>query len=130
MLYYFLIILIHTHYPKNENQKKIDVNINQNFDHWKCDFMLLLIEYYKKYITTHELATTNNILKWTEKYKEETDIYLNFLNECTEHSQTHIKTIDLYECFKSWFKVNKPNTKIPNNREFISNVKNDFSGTG
>jgi hypothetical protein len=34
--------------PKKENQKII--NINQNFDYWKFDFMLLLIEHYKKYI--------------------------------------------------------------------------------
>jgi phage/plasmid-associated DNA primase len=33
--------------PKKDNQKKIDVKINQNFDYWCLDFMLLLIEYYK-----------------------------------------------------------------------------------
>jgi P4 family phage/plasmid primase-like protien len=109
--------------PKNSNHKKIDVNINQNFNYWKLDFMLLLIEYYKKYIKDSKLMPTANILLWTNQYKEDTDMYLQFLNECTDKSDIHIKTFDIYECFKSWFKINNPNTKIPSNREFISNVK-------
>ena len=109
--------------PTKENQKKIDTNINENFDHWKMDFMLLLIEFYKKYIKTKELKPTENILKWTDQYKEDTDMYLQFLNECTEESTSHIKNTELYDHFKIWFKQNNPNTKIPSNREFISNIK-------
>jgi P4 family phage/plasmid primase-like protien len=109
--------------PTKENQKKIDVNINENFKYWKMDFMLLLIEYYKNYSQTKELKPTENILKWTAQYKEDTDIYLNFLNENTEVSEIHIKTTELYENFKGWFKINNPNTKIPSNREFISSIK-------
>ena len=105
--------------PKNDNQKKIDVNINKNFEFWKLDFMLLLIEYYKKYTETHELKPTNEILKWTNQYKENTDLYLQFLNECTEFSEIHIKTCDMYESFKFWFKTNNPNTKIPNNASIL-----------
>ncbi len=110
--------------PKKENQKKLDVNINKNFDYWKLDFMLLLIEYYTKYIETHELKPTENILKWTNQYKENTDIYLQFLNECTEESEENdMLTIDIYDSFKDWFKNNNPNTKIPSNKEFLNNVK-------
>ena len=61
--------------PTKENQKKIDVNINKNFDYWKFDFMLLLIEYYKKYKETKELKATPNILKWTHQYQEDGGIY-------------------------------------------------------
>jgi len=110
--------------PKKDNQKKIDVNINKNFEYWRLDFMLLLIEYYKIYIKTHELKTTNNILKWTNKYQENTDLYLQFLNECTEENKDgHIHCSSLYEAFKFWFKNNNPNTKIPSNKEFINNIK-------
>jgi len=35
--------------PTNENQKKINVNINKNFSNWRQDFMLLLLEEYKMY---------------------------------------------------------------------------------
>jgi phage/plasmid-associated DNA primase len=109
--------------PKKENQKKIDVNVNKKFNFWKLDLMLLLIEYYKKYTKNHELKTTTNIMKWTDQYKENTDFYLQFLNECTEESPAHIKTAEIYEHFKFWFKNNNPNTKIPSSREFILNIK-------
>jgi P4 family phage/plasmid primase-like protien len=110
--------------PTKDNQKKIDVNINKNFDYWKYDFILLLIEYYKKYTKTHELKPTNNISRWTNQYKEDTDMYLQFLNECTEENKDgHIHCSTLYERFKEWFKTNNPHTKIPSNREFISSIK-------
>lgn len=112
--------------PIKENQKKINVNINKNFDSWKLDFMLLLIEYYKKYQETHELKPTNNILKWTNQYQEETDIYLQFLNEKTEETQNEndkIHCSDLYSIFKDWFKFNNPNSKTPSNKEFVNNLR-------
>jgi P4 family phage/plasmid primase-like protien len=73
--------------PKKENQKKINVNINENFDYWKLDFMLLLIDYYKKYKKLHELKPTPDIMKWTDQYKSDTDMYVQFLNECTEETK-------------------------------------------
>jgi phage/plasmid-associated DNA primase len=109
--------------PVNANQKKINENINLNFHHWKLDFMLLLIEYYKKYTMTRELKLTDNILKWTNQYKEDTDMYLQYLNECTVVSDTHITTKDLYEYFKFWFRKNNPNTNIPSNKIFVANIK-------
>jgi P4 family phage/plasmid primase-like protien len=110
--------------PKKQNQKKINVNINENFDHWKLDFILLLIEYYKKYKETNELKTTKNILKWTDQYKEDTNLYLQFLNENTEENKDgHIHCSILYATFKEWFRTNNPNTKIPSNKEFVNNIR-------
>jgi P4 family phage/plasmid primase-like protien len=110
--------------PKKDNQKKINVNINKNFDYWKLDFMLLLIKYYKNYTITHELKPTNNIFKWTNQYQENTDLYLQFLNECTEEKQNiHIHCSTLYDSFKFWFKNNNPNSKTPSNKEFVNNLK-------
>jgi phage/plasmid-associated DNA primase len=85
--------------------------------------MLLLIEYYKKYTNSKELKPTKEILTWTNQYKENTDIYLQFLNECTEESETHIHTAILYESFKEWFKINNPGTKLPSNKNFTTNLK-------
>jgi phage/plasmid-associated DNA primase len=110
--------------PLKDNQKKIDVNMNKNFEYWKIDFILLLIEYYKKYTESQELKATKEILKWTNQYKEDTDDYLQFLNECTEENKDgHIHCSTLYEAFKVWFKINNPNTKIPSNKEFVNNLK-------
>ncbi|ATZ80785.1 D5 family helicase-primase [Bodo saltans virus] len=109
--------------PTNENQKKINVNINKNFVYWKKDFMLLLIAHYKKYVTVNKLNPTKNILKWTNQYKEDTDMYLQFLNSCTEPCDTHIHCSELYEVFKTWFKNNNPQSKIPSNKEFVANLR-------
>jgi len=111
------------HDPVKENQKKIDTSINENFDFWKFDFMLLLIDYYKRYVESRELKPTDNILKWTNQYKEDTDIYLQFINEYIEESTTHVHCTILYDAFKGWFKNNNPNTKTPSNREFVNNLK-------
>src|SRR5271170_6043970 len=59
--------------PENKKQKVIDLNINEKFDDWRADFMLLLITYYKKYIENKKIAITENVLKWTNQYKEQTD---------------------------------------------------------
>jgi len=112
--------------PKKENQKKIDVNINKNFDLWKLDFMLLLIEHYRNYTKTNELKLTENILKWTNQYKEDTDLYLQFLNANTEDTNDEkdkIHCSDLYSVFKNWFKFNNPNSKIPSSKEFLLNIR-------
>jgi hypothetical protein len=88
--------------------------------------MLLLLDYYKKYKETHELKPTENILKWTNQYKENTDLYLQFLNEYVEETTNEndkIHCVDLYFNFKEWFKSNNPNAKIPSDREFVRNLR-------
>jgi P4 family phage/plasmid primase-like protien len=109
--------------PTKENQKQINVDINENFKFWRMDFMLLMIEYYKKYIVTHTLKPTDNILKWTNQYKENTDMYLTYLNENTDESDEHVHCSMLYVNFKGWFKENNPNAKIPNNKEFVNGIR-------
>jgi phage/plasmid-associated DNA primase len=108
--------------PKLPHQKKIDVNLQLKIIHWKNDFMLLLLEYYQK-CKLGNLQPTANVLKWTNMYKEEADIYFNFLNECTEDSDKNISNVFLYDLFKLWFKKNFNNEKMPNNRMFIANIR-------
>jgi P4 family phage/plasmid primase-like protien len=116
--------------PNGANQKKIDVNINKKFEYWRNDFMLLLIEYYKKYKETHILTPTENILTWTNKYKEETDLYLQFISDIiqkTEDEKDKIHCSILYNHFKNWFKENNPATKIPSNKEFVNEMRKHMS---
>ena len=108
--------------PKLPHQKKIDETLQTKLVLWKNDFMLLLLEYYIKF-KTNNLKPTKNILEWTTMYKEEVDIYLNFINDCTEDSETHISNVQLYEVFKIWFKQKFNNDKIPNNRGFLIGLR-------
>lgn len=112
------------HKINKPHQKIKDVHINEYFDDWRGDLFMVLIDFYKRYEQNKALMEpTENILIWTNKYKEGTDIYLNFLNECTEQSDTHIKSVDLYACFKNWFITNNPNRIIPTNRTFSTGIK-------
>jgi P4 family phage/plasmid primase-like protien len=110
--------------PTKENQKTKNKKINTFFDDWKQDLMLLLIDHYKNYEKDEDLLMpTENIMRWTNHYKENTDVYLSFLNECTEQSDTHVKSTELYDAFKDWFKDNNPNKAIPTQRIFSLGIK-------
>ncbi len=110
--------------PISQNQKKMNKNINQFFDDWRQDLFLLLIEHYKKYENNNELLTpTDKILAWTNQYKEDTDIYFSFLNECTETSDVDTKTTDLYDIFGIWFEKQDFDYSVPALRTFSTGLK-------
>ena len=85
--------------------------------------MLLLIEKYKEY-QKNGLTATDKILKFTKSYREENDIYKQYLEERTEYSDKHIHTKTLYTDFTKWFISNNPKTKIPSNKIFVSALRN------
>lgn len=118
--------------PTKGNQRKINTDINKNFDSWRGDFMLLLIKHYKDYTKTKIIDIPDNVLEWTNKYKNDVDIYLQFLNENVVEKKagdnkneiTKVHCVTLYESFKKWFKQNDPDSKIPSNKEFVRNLEN------
>jgi phage/plasmid-associated DNA primase len=109
--------------PVSENQRKINGVIHGKFDDWKNDFMLLLIEHYKEYMKTKILIIPKNVAKWTNQYKEDSDYYLKFLNECTEECNGRISTFDLHEGFSNWFEKNYPDEMTPKLLTFTKNIK-------
>jgi P4 family phage/plasmid primase-like protien len=109
--------------PVSENQRKIDGTIHEKFDGWCGDFMLLLIEHYKEYMKEKKITITKNVSKWTDQYKENSDFYLRFLNECTEECDSNISTINLYKGFCNWFTINYPCHRLPSQIVFSKNIK-------
>lgn len=112
-----------TENPTKPHQKKDNKTINEYFRYWNQDFMLLLIEYYKGYVKTGTLNPTEDVLKWTKLYKENTDIFLQYITENLEDSEEHELYGNIYEHFKCWFKQNNPNTKIPSTKLFSKNAR-------
>ena len=103
--------------PTKDNQKQINTAINENFNSWRNDLMLLLMEHYKVYQTEKKLVATKNILKWTKKYESETDVYLQFLNECTEEKEGEkVKASSLYPVFKEWWEKNFASRPLGRNK--------------
>ena len=108
--------------PIKSNEKKIDTKLASKLPLWKQDFMLILIQYYKKYLD-EGLHNTEKINSWTNSYKEETDMYLQYLNERTRESDKHVFMMDIYLNFRDWFVVNYPTTRLPSNKEILIGIK-------
>ena len=69
--------------------------------------------YYKKYNEKNELKPTPEILKWTNQYQENTDLYLQFINENTEENNDEIIHIDSDEDIDGiLYKYSKNDQKI------------------
>lgn len=112
--------------PTEKHHKKLKRGIHKNFKYWKNDFFLLLVEYYKKNPKNEEIFVPENITKWTDMYKEDVDIYLQFMNEeltKTDNEKDRIFITDLYANFRCWLKVSNPTEKIPSNKAFTKNLR-------
>jgi hypothetical protein len=100
------------------------VNNNQtiNFNEYKNDFMLLLIDNYKKYVNQKHIIPTINNMGWSAR--KNIDIYLYFVKECMETSTNHIDMDVLYEYFKQWYVKNISYlSALPMKRKFVKEIK-------
>ena len=108
--------------PTKRNEKQIDKTLSTKIKEWKQDFMLLLLEYYQKY-KIEGLKPTPKILRATQEYKNDQNIYLQFLNEMTEKdSKQHIHMKVLYDVYKPWHVTNFPTTKLSSKNVFIKEI--------
>jgi len=102
--------------PINEFQKKIDENLDEKMIHWKNDFFLLLLKYYKLY-KEYGLKPTNKVLQYTNKYKNENDFYKEFADQyVVKDGKSFIVWTELKETFLDWFSENKGN-KLPQTKQ-------------
>ena len=69
------------------------------------------------------LVEPQEVLKNTEAYKEESDCMLQFINECLEEAPGEkIRLEDTYMVFKEWYKNSGNSNKLPNKKDFKTNV--------
>ncbi len=109
--------------PVKDYQKQINTNINENFNSWRNDFMLLLLEFYKKYQEEGKLEATDEILKWNKKYEKENNIYMRFFDEAPEEIEGEkIEMGNIYNSFKKWFNDNNYG-RLPDKRNAIYGLK-------
>ena len=77
---WFNLVKIVSFQVGESHHKKINCHINEFFEYWKEDFMLMLIEHYKKYESTQQLVCTQKIYQWVNKYRMESDIENHFVD--------------------------------------------------
>lgn len=108
--------------PTKPNEKLIDKFLKAKLVDFKYDFILLLIDYYKLYCK-HGLIPTDNIMKLTNKYKIENDIFLEYTKACFKESDNHVGISVVYNHFNRWCFDNYPRGKKYGNKEIRSGIK-------
>jgi P4 family phage/plasmid primase-like protien len=73
-------------------------------------FAWYLLEWRKR---TKRSDEPTEVLKATEKYQKENDIYYQFIKECINIGSGVVSVAELYSYFKEWFKEGWPNTTVP-----------------
>jgi P4 family phage/plasmid primase-like protien len=116
--------------PNNKYEKNGDESIKYNIKKWNSNFMLYLIECYKKY-KNDGLEMTKNIEEYTKEYEEENKnddtVYL-FMNDQTIRSDgDSISTKILFNKYLLWCSDNNIKNKIDNFINFCRKLnKNNY----
>ncbi|CAM6055128.1 unnamed protein product [Sphagnum tenellum] len=95
--------------PNHPFEKKIDLTLKGKIHECKEEFMMYLMEYYRRYKTMHILRATPNIMKMVEKHKKKSNTILQFVEEQTEEADRHgVLITDLYPRYIQWMRSEMP----------------------
>ncbi len=118
-------------YPKDKmepHQFYKDPKLDDDMKRWPQPFMwLLLNKYYPDYIK-NGLGEPEKVLQFTNKYKKDSDVYLEYLSQWTEDPgdpEYEEPLAVLYRMFKLWYKEAYA-TAVPPQKEFSSYLENKF----
>lgn len=114
--------------PLEPHQFYKDPKLEDDMKKWPQPFMWLLInKYYPDYIK-NGLAEPEKVLQFTNKYKKDSDVYLEFLSQWTEDpgDPDYEEPVSiLYKMFKLWYKEAYSSSVAPQ-KEFVSYLENKF----
>jgi len=124
--------------PTKGFELKIDKSLSNKMENWNSDMLIWLLEGLELY-RKEGLGMTDNMKKVTTEYKNEQDVYGEFLSlhievclkcndcddckenkECTENREF---LSDIYMMFKSWYIENYDDRNIPTMKKFSKEVK-------
>jgi phage/plasmid-associated DNA primase len=119
-------------FPKNEmksHQFYKDPSLEDDMKKWPQAFIwLLLNKYYSDYIK-NGLGEPKIVTQFTDKYKKDSDIYLEFLEQWIEDpgdEDYEESIVVMYKVFKIWHKE-AYSTAVPPQKDFISYLENKFT---
>lgn len=103
--------------PKNENEFKKDKYLGEKIPKWAETFMSYLVHIYmNEYKPNGGLFIPNEVLKFTEEYQKDMDIYVDFINSRlvkTDKKTDKISLQSVHDEFKNWYTVNYNCQKYP-----------------
>lgn len=112
--------------PKLPNEKQRNDNLLEELPLWKQDMMLILIEYYRKFLA-EDLKPTAGIKTFTQKYKDSNDIFAKFISEKMEEANTNVSTASLLVAFNEWAEENGMRKTNMSVGEFNDGMRQHFT---
>jgi putative DNA primase/helicase len=123
-----LVLPYESRFPKNNNDvpktfaeqlaKKTfyrDPMLSEKLSTMKEAFVWLMFKTYKECVTNGWSPIPDKVKNASQKYRENNDLYLQFINECSKRDPEASVTLnEVYENFKSWVQQtfnNKPQSK-------------------
>lgn len=117
----------------NESKRRFlkDEELQEEFKEWSKGLMWLVInKYYPKYRQginnkRYKIAEPLKVVQFTNNYKKESDIYMEFMNENynnTDKKEDKITIEEIFGTFREWFSTSYSN-KPPPKKEFINYLK-------
>ena len=111
--------------PKKRNEFKIDNYLSKNFEQWKISLMSILLERFQDY-KLNGLTEPEEVLKYTNKYKCDSDVYLQFITDTLQKQKdNHININQLYQIFKIYYKE-AFNKRPPSRNEFKKYIDDNY----
>jgi P4 family phage/plasmid primase-like protien len=112
--------------PTKPNEYKVDPSLADQFDVLSEAFMSILIHYYNSVKKNDFIINEPNEVKvFTDEYKNDNDIYQDFINqhlEQTDNSKDRVKIVELYDIFKEWVKSNNPTAGSISKKDFQKQI--------
>ena len=115
-----------------KNEFMIDTNLNKHFEIWKESLISLLIFKFNDY-KKNGIREPIEVLKYTNKYRADTDLNLQFIQDNlikTNDKNDIIKFNELYAIYKTWYKDSglsgKPENKNKLKEYFMNNYEENI----
>ena len=106
--------------PQKPNERKSDPKLREDLKFYNQGFIWILInDYYRIYVDNEglEKITPEKVKLSTNKYKNDSNIFMEFFNETLEKDkESSLLMNDVYEMFKGWY-INSNADKKPLSRK-------------
>jgi P4 family phage/plasmid primase-like protien len=118
-------------FPKEDYpyQFAIDTKIDEKFDIWAPVMFSMLVEI--AYKTQGKVKDCDAVMKKSEEYRKEQDVFLEFTSNCiqTSVSGEKLKISIVKDCFKNWYSSNYGNNKNPPFKQLLDYMAKKYGRT-
>jgi P4 family phage/plasmid primase-like protien len=111
------------HDQKIENPKKQffkDFSLKEKFEKWRPVMMWYLITKYYSKFKKEGIKEPKKVKQFTDKYRKDSDIYLEFMSDnitVTKSRKDYITLSELYKAFKDWYRESYNSNTCPPKKE-------------